>query len=56
MIRMTVGIIMFSHIIDSLNMMCPEKIFKSFTYCEKWMNKDLIEVIINKDKALKKAK
>ena len=37
-------------------LICPEKTFKSFAYREKWMNKDLMELIIDKDKALKKAK
>ena len=36
--------------------MCPEKLFKINTYREEWMNKDLMEKIIDKDKALKKAK
>ena len=47
---------MFNNIINSLEVLCPEKMFKSFQYREKWMNKDLMELIIDKDKALKKAK
>ena len=36
--------------------MCPEKSFKISSYKEPWMNKDIMELIIDKDKALKKAK
>ena len=46
---------MFNNIINCLEVLCPEKMFKSFEYREKWMNKDLMELIIDKDKALKKA-
>ena len=48
--------IMYERIISTLDVMCPEKIFKINSYKEPWMNKDLMELIIDKDKALKKAK
>ena len=44
---------MYNNIINCLNVICPEKMFKSFAYREKWMNKDLVELIIDKDKAMK---
>ena len=39
-----------------LDDMCPKKNFNINKYKEKWMNRDLMELIIDKDKAIKKAK
>ena len=36
--------------------MCPEKNFNISSHKEPWMNKDIMELIIDKDKALKQAK
>ena len=48
--------IFINRIINSLEEMCPEKEFKIFEYKESWMNRDIMELIIDKDKALKLAK
>ena len=48
--------LLYNRIIGILDIMCPEKKFKVNCYREDWMNKDLMERIIDKDKALKKAK
>ena len=48
--------ILYRRIINTLSDMCPEKTFKVNSYREEWMNKDIMERIIDKDKALKKAK
>ena len=48
--------VLYNRIINILNNMCPEKLFKVNSYREDWMNKDIMERIIDKDKALKKAK
>ena len=36
--------------------MCPEKEYNIRSYRESWMNRDIMERIIDKDKALAKAK
>ena len=48
--------IFIDRIISTLDEMCPEKLFKIYSYREPWMNKDIMELIIDKDKALKLAK
>ena len=48
--------ILYSRITNVLDNICPEKNFKVNIYREDWMNKDIMERIIDKDKALKKAK
>ena len=48
--------LLYSRIIGILDKMCPEKNFKVNIYREEWMNKDIMERIIDKDKAIKKAK
>ena len=48
--------ILYNRIIKILDGMCPEKIFNVKSYREEWMNKDIMEKILDKDKALKKAK
>ena len=48
--------LLYERIIGVLDNMCPEKNFKVNSYREEWMNKDIMEKIIDKDKALKKAK
>ena len=48
--------LIYERVINILENMCPEKTFKVNCYREEWMNKDIMEKIINKDKALKKAK
>ena len=48
--------LLYERILDVLDNMCPEKTFKVNCYREDWMNKDIMEKIIDKDKALKKAK
>ena len=45
-----------SKIIENLDQICPLKEFSVNEYKEKWMNRDLMELIIDKDIALKKAK
>ena len=47
---------LYDRIIKILDVMCPEKNFLVNSYREEWMNKDLMEKIIDKDKALRKAK
>ena len=48
--------LLYNRINSTLEKMCPEKKIKINEYREDWMNKDLMERIIDKDKALKKAK
>ena len=48
--------IFIGKIIKCLDTICPKKKFNIKKYIEKWMNRDLMELIIDKDKALKKAK
>ena len=48
--------ILYERIIFVLDDICPEKEFNINVYREPWMNKDIMEKIIDKDKALKKAK
>ena len=43
-------------IIECLEKTCPWKKFKINSYKEKWMNRDLMEKVIDKDIGLKKAK
>ena len=43
-------------IVSCLEVMCPLKKFNINEYKESWMNRDLMEMIIDKDLALKKAK
>ena len=43
-------------ILNCLDILCPVKNFVISKYREKWMNRDLMELIIDKDIALKKAK
>ena len=43
-------------ILKHLNDLCPLKEFKINEYREKWMNRDLMELIIDKDKAMALAK
>ena len=43
-------------IIKCLDRLCPKKKFNIKKYKENWMNRDIMELIIDKDKALKKAK
>ena len=45
-----------SKIIHCLDLLCPKKKFKINKYKEHWMNRDIMEIIIDKDLALKKAK
>ena len=47
---------LFSRIIEILDDMCPEKYYNINSYRECWMNRDIMERIIDKDKALTKAK
>ena len=48
--------ILIGNIIEILESICPLKEFSVNEYKEKWMNRDLMELIIDKDLALKKAK
>ena len=48
--------ILYDRIISTLDDMCPEKTFRISSYKEPWMNKDIMELIIDKDKALHRAK
>ena len=48
--------ILIDKILSILDEFCPEKHHKIFSYREPWMNKDIMEFIIDKDKALKTAK
>ena len=47
--------ILYNRIIDTLDNMCPEKHFTISSYKEPWMNKDIMELIIDKDILLKKS-
>ena len=46
----------YDRIIETLDEFCQEKTFKISSYSEPWMNKEIMERIIDKDKSLKKAK
>ena len=48
--------ILYSRIIETLDDMCPENSYNIKCYREKWMNRDIMERIIDKDKGLAKAK
>ena len=47
---------LINKVMKILDLMCPLRNFNIKKYKEEWMNRDIMELIIDKDKALKKAK